>query len=54
MWTSFIDAVEEELIDAFLIARDVAGAFRGRSQGQKVGLACLQKPLVRQVSTWQP
>ena len=35
-WTSFIDTVEEELIDAFLIALDVGDAFRGRSQGQKL------------------
>ena len=35
-WTSFSDAVEEELIDAFLIAPDVAGAFVGWSQAQKL------------------
>ena len=34
-WTSFIDAVEE-LVDAFLIALDEAGAFCARSQGQKL------------------
>ena len=40
-WTSFIDAVEEELVDTFLIAPDAAGPFRGRSQGQKwVWQAC--------------
>ena len=34
--TSFIDAVEEELVDAFLMALEEADAFRGRSQGQKL------------------
>ena len=33
-WTSFIDAAEEELVDAFLIAPDQARLFCGRSQGQ--------------------
>ena len=46
-WTFFIDAVEEEVADAFLTAHDAAGSFRGRSQGQK---SVWQ---VRQVSTWQ-
>ena len=32
--TSFIDAVEEELVDAFLIAPDQARLFCGKSQGQ--------------------
>ena len=36
MWTSFIDAVEEEFADAFLTAHDAAGSFRGWSQGQKL------------------
>ena len=35
-WASFINAVEEELVDAFLKAPDEAGAFCGRSQGQKL------------------
>ena len=39
--TSFIDVAKEELVDAFFIAPGVAGALRGRSQGQKL------------VSTWQ-
>ena len=33
-WTSFIDAVEEELVDAFLIAFEEVDASRDRSQGR--------------------
>ena len=43
-WTSFIDAVEEELVGAFLIAPDEAGAFCGRSQGQKLVWKACKSP----------
>ena len=42
-WTSFIDA-EEELVDAFLIALDEAGAFCGRSQGQELVWKACKSP----------
>ena len=43
-WTSFIVAVEEELVDAFLIASEEAGAFCGRSQGQKLVWKACKSP----------
>ena len=43
-WTSFIDAVEEELVDAFLIAPEEADAFCGRSQGQKLVWKACKSP----------
>ena len=42
--TSFIDAVEEELVDAFLMALEEADAFRGRSQGQKLVWKACKSP----------
>ena len=43
-WTSFIDAVEEELVDAFLIAPDEVGEFCGRSQCQKLVWKACKSP----------
>ena len=43
-WQAFIEAVEEELIDAFLIADDVAGTYRGRAKGQRLVLKACKSP----------
>ena len=43
-WTSVIDAVEEELVDAFLIAPDQARLFCGRSQGQTLVWRACNRP----------
>ena len=43
-WAAFIDAVEEELIDAFLIPSDAAEAYRGRSQGQRLVWKACKSP----------
>ena len=44
-WASFIGAVEEELIDAFLIASGVADVCRDSSQGQKLVWQACKRPL---------
>ena len=43
-WTSFIDAVVEELADAFLMGHDEAGSFRGMSQGHKLVWQACKSP----------
>ena len=43
-WATFIDAVEEDFIDIFLIAPDVAEAYRGRSHYQRLVWKACKSP----------
>ena len=53
-WTSIIDAVEEELVNAFLIAPDQARLCCGRSQGQTLAWkACTSPGASHEMQSWR-